>query len=196
MVVPVRHLRHGLLEFVLGQAQADALSETATPKGRPWAIRLSIEVSSTSTRRDSRRDCRRGSPAIDREGGPGRLSNAQGQVAASGPWPPPGTTAGWSWRPPVIRLMTSSTPTLRAVSKPKVGAPPGSGRSLSMVFGTCATRRPPPARRSQPRRRERGVVPADRHQRADPQLLQRLHTGVQPPVRVGGVLVSHRRVRR
>jgi hypothetical protein len=43
----------------------------------------------------------------------------------------------------VIRLLTSSTPTLLAVSKPKVGVPPGSGRSLSMVFGTCATRRSP-----------------------------------------------------
>jgi hypothetical protein len=45
----------------------------------------------------------------------------------------------------VIRLLTSSTPTLRAVSKPKVGVPPGSGRSLSMVFGTCTTPRPVPA---------------------------------------------------
>src|SRR5690242_7487318 len=45
----------------------------------------------------------------------------------------------------VIRLLTSSTPVLLAVSKPKVGVPPGSGRSLSMVFGTCATRRLPPA---------------------------------------------------
>ena len=45
----------------------------------------------------------------------------------------------------VIRLLTSCTPTLLAVSKPKVGAPPGSGRSLSMVFGTCATRRLPSA---------------------------------------------------
>ena len=45
----------------------------------------------------------------------------------------------------VIRLLTSWTPTLRAVSKPNVGVPPGSGRSLSMVFGTCATHRPPPA---------------------------------------------------
>jgi hypothetical protein len=45
----------------------------------------------------------------------------------------------------VIRLLTSPAPTLRAVSKPKVGVPPGSGRSLSMVFGTCTTPRPVPA---------------------------------------------------
>jgi hypothetical protein len=44
-----------------------------------------------------------------------------------------------------IRLLTSWTPTLLAVSKPKVGEPAGNGRSLSMVFGTCTTRRPPPA---------------------------------------------------
>ena len=51
----------------------------------------------------------------------------------------------WVVMASVIRLLTSSTPTLLAVSKPNVGMPPGSGRSLSMVFGTCATRRPPPA---------------------------------------------------
>jgi hypothetical protein len=51
----------------------------------------------------------------------------------------------WVVMASVIRLLTSWTPTLLAVWKPKVGAPPGSGRSLSMVFGTCATRRPPPA---------------------------------------------------
>src|SRR5690349_8301787 len=51
----------------------------------------------------------------------------------------------WVVMASAIKLLTSWTPTLLAVSKPKVGAPPGSGRSLSMVFGTCATRRPPPA---------------------------------------------------
>ena len=51
----------------------------------------------------------------------------------------------WVVMASVIRLLTNSTPTLLAVSKPKVGVPPGSGRSLSMVFGTCATRRLPPA---------------------------------------------------
>src|SRR6266700_5861435 len=51
----------------------------------------------------------------------------------------------WVVMASVIRLLTSWTPTLLAVSKPKVAAPPGSGRSLSMVFGTCATRTPPPA---------------------------------------------------
>ena len=38
------------------------------------------------------------------------------------------------------RLRTICTPSCRAVSKPKVGVEPGSGRSLSMVLGTCATR--------------------------------------------------------
>ena len=51
----------------------------------------------------------------------------------------------WVVMASVIRLLTRPTPTLLAVSKPKVGMPPGSGRSLSMVFGTCATRRAPPA---------------------------------------------------
>ena len=51
----------------------------------------------------------------------------------------------WVVMASVIRLLTSWTPTLLAVSKPNVGIPPGSGRSLSMVFGTCATRRLPPA---------------------------------------------------
>ena len=35
-----------------------------------------------------------------------------------------------------IRFRTSSTPTCRAVSKPNVGTCGGSGRSLSIVFGT------------------------------------------------------------
>jgi hypothetical protein len=43
------------------------------------------------------------------------------------------------------RLWHSIPPSCRAVSKPKVGASPGSGKSLSMVLGTCATRMPPAA---------------------------------------------------
>ena len=74
-------------------------------------------------------------------------------------------------------------------SKPKVGMPPGSGRSLSMVFWHVRHAQASSGRLGQPGRRERGVVPADRHERADPQLLQRRQAGVQPPVRVGGVLV-------
>ena len=38
-----------------------------------------------------------------------------------------------------IRLSTMSAPTERAVSNPNVGALSGSGRSLSIVFGTVAT---------------------------------------------------------
>ena len=45
---------------------------------------------------------------------------------------------------PVVRASTISdstivVPTARAVSKPKVGAFSGSGRSLSIVFGTVTT---------------------------------------------------------
>ena len=39
-----------------------------------------------------------------------------------------------------MRFETISAPTWRAVAKPNVGTSPGSGRSLSMVFGTCTTR--------------------------------------------------------
>src|SRR6266550_4652031 len=38
-----------------------------------------------------------------------------------------------------MRLRTSSLPRLQAVVKPKVTMSPGNGRSLSIVFGTCAT---------------------------------------------------------
>ncbi len=38
-----------------------------------------------------------------------------------------------------IRFSTIAVPTERAVSKPNVGALSGSGRSLSIVFGTVAT---------------------------------------------------------
>ena len=38
-----------------------------------------------------------------------------------------------------MRLCTIAEPTERAVSKPKVGMFSGSGKSLSIVFGTVAT---------------------------------------------------------
>jgi hypothetical protein len=38
-----------------------------------------------------------------------------------------------------MRLRTSSLPRLQAVVNPNVGMSLGSGRSLSIVFGTCAT---------------------------------------------------------
>jgi hypothetical protein len=120
-------------------------ASTATPKGRPWAIRLSIEVSRTSTRRDSRRGSSRGnSSAITVRVAPADFPMPRARWPAERPM---ATTRYHRWvvMASVIRLLTSSTPTLLAVSKPKVGVPPGSGRSLSMVFGTCATRRPPPA---------------------------------------------------
>ena len=120
-------------------------ASTATPKGRPWAIRLSIEVSRTSTRRDSRMGSSRGnSSAITVRVAPADFPIPRARWPADRPM---ATTRYHRWvvMASVIRLLTSWTPTLLAVSKPKVGVPPGSGRSLSMVFGTCATRRPPPA---------------------------------------------------
>ena len=43
-----------------------------------------------------------------------------------------------------IRFCTSCVPRCRAVSKPNVGMSPGSGKSLSIVLGMCATRTAPP----------------------------------------------------
>src|SRR5271166_1469995 len=168
-------------------------ASTATPKGRPWAIRLSIEVSRTSTRRDSRMGSSRGnSSAITVRVAPADFPMPRARWPAERPM---ATTRYHRWvvMASVIRLLTRPISTLLAVSKPKVGAPPGSGRSLSMVWHVRHAQ-PPSGRLGQPGRRERGVVPADRHQRVDPQLPQRLKTSVQPPVRVGGALVAHRRV--
>src|SRR5437762_286857 len=47
-----------------------------------------------------------------------------------------------------IRLRTRSLPTSTAVVKPNVGTPGGSGRSLSIVFGTWATASLPPSTRA------------------------------------------------
>ena len=55
-----------------------------------------------------------------------------------------------------IRFLTSSTPTCRAVWKPNVGTCGGSGRSLSIVFGTC-TLWMAPAERSLMKRDESAV---------------------------------------
>ena len=69
--------------------------------------------------------------------------------SASGPDLRPIETA--RYHRPVVRASSISdsiiaAPTARAVSKPKVGAFSGSGRSLSMVFGTVATPICPPVR--------------------------------------------------
>src|SRR5215471_18416581 len=120
-------------------------ASTATPNGRPWAIRLSIEVSRTSTRRDNRIGSSRGnSSAISVRVAPADFPMPMARWPAERPM---ATTRYHRWvvMASVIRLLTSWTPTVLAVSKPKVGAPPGSGRSLSMVFGTCATRKARPA---------------------------------------------------
>src|SRR6185437_14472183 len=133
------------LSSSLGKRRPMPSASTATPKGRPLAIRLSIEVSRTSTRRDSRTGSSRGnSSAISVRVAPADLPMPRARWPAERPM---ATTRYHRWvvMASVIRLLTSSTPTLLAVSKPKVGVPPGSGRSLSMVFGTCATRRLPPA---------------------------------------------------
>src|ERR1700753_1572025 len=100
----------------------------------------------------------------------------------------------WVVMASVMRLLTSSTPTLRAVSKPNVGMPPGSGRSLSMVFGPWTAAQVAAVGGAQRGRGERGFVAADRDQGPDAELAQRLQAGVQPPVRVGGFFVADGRV--
>ena len=72
-----------------------------------------------------------------------------------------------------IRFCTRSLPSWRAVSKPKVGISPGSGRSLSMVFGTWQTRMRPPACFGHLAGGEHGVVAADGGQMADAELVER-----------------------
>ena len=91
-------------------------ASTATPKGRPWAIRLSIEVSMTSTRRDSRRgSSRRNSSAITVRVAPAAFPMPRARWPAERPM---ATTRYHRWvvMASVIRLLTSSTPTLLAVS--------------------------------------------------------------------------------
>jgi hypothetical protein len=120
-------------------------ASTATPNGRPWAIRLNIAVSMMSTSCASRMGSSPGnSSAIKVRVAPAALPMPRARWPAERPI----ATTRYHRRvvkASVIRLLTNWTPTLRAVWKPKVGAPPGSGRSLSMVFGTWATRRLPPA---------------------------------------------------
>ena len=82
-----------------------------------------------------------------------------------------------------IRLRTSSTPTWRAVWKPKVGTCGGSGRSLSIVLGTWTLRIVPCDRSLTVARRQRRVVAADGHQVRDAGLLQRLDDGPHAPRR-------------
>src|SRR6185437_12435041 len=92
-------------------------------------------------------------------------------------WPaerPMATTRYHRWvvMASVIRLLTSSTPTLLAVSKPKVGTPRGRRQVVVDGFRHVRYAQVPSGRLGQPGRRERGVVPADRHERVDPQLPQ------------------------
>ena len=133
------------------------------------------------------------SSAITVKGGPGRLPDAQGQVAGRAAHghhqvPPPG---GDGVGHQVVDELDPHAP----------GGLEAEGRHAArqrqvVVDGLRHVRhtQAPAGRLGQPGRRERGVVPADRHERADPQLPQRLQAGVQPPVRVGGALVPHRRV--
>ena len=76
-----------------------------------------------------------------------------------------------------MRLRTSSLPRLQAVVKPNVMMSLGSGRSLSMVLGTCATVRPSDGL-GQSRGRKRGVVAADGDEVVDAEALEGLgHPG-------------------
>ena len=128
-----------------GNRRANPSDMMATPKGRPCATRFSIVVSRMSVR------CSR------RMGS--SLGNSSAITLRVAPAAFPIPTAKWPADRPmattkyhrfvvmasVMRLFTMSTPKLRAVSKPNVGTPPGSGRSSSIVLGTCATRIEPPA---------------------------------------------------
>src|SRR6266576_799225 len=104
-----------------------------------------MDVSSTSTRRESRIGSPCGnSSAITVTVAPADFPIPSARCPAERPM---ATTRYQRWvvMASVMRLFTSWTPTLRAVSNPNVGTPPGSGRSLSMVLGTWATRSDPPA---------------------------------------------------
>ena len=113
------------------------------------------------------------SSAIERERRAGGLADAEREVA--------GLAAHRDDHVPAARragvlgtgCAPASAPTWRAVWKPKVGMWAGSGRSLSMVFGTCAVRMRCPVRAVDVARRQRGVVAADRDEVGDAQLLQR-----------------------
>ena len=87
-----------------------------------------------------------------------------------------------------IRLRTSSTPTCRAVWNPNVGTCGGSGRSLSIVFGTCTLRMAPARVLADIARGERCIVAADRDEVRDARLLQHLDHGPRRLGRLGRIL--------
>jgi len=161
-----------------GQPQADALGEHRHPEGRPWAIRLSIEVSMMSTRCGSRMALRGELLADHRQGGPGRLPDAQGQVAGRAAHGHHQVHRWSSWRR--HQVVDELDATLLAVSKPKVGAPPVA-QVVVDVFARAPRASSPatspagtPRTRCRPRRSSRARrSPASA---ATP-------AGVQPPVR-------------
>ena len=178
----------------MGQAQADALGEHRHAEGA--AVGDPLEHRGLQDVHQARQPDGLAAGELlgdHREGGPGRLADAQGQVAGR-------AAHGHHQVPPAGGDGVGH----QVVDQTDPHAPGGleaKGRRAArqrqvVVDGLRHMRhaQAPSGRPGQPGRRERGVVPADRHQRADPQLLQRLQTGVQPPVRVGGVLVPHRRV--
>ena len=72
-----------------------------------------------------------------------------------------------------MRLSRMPAPTERAVSKPNVGALSGSGRSLSIVFGTVATPMRPRVRSAILRRAVGRVVAADADEIANAERVER-----------------------
>ena len=110
-------------------------ARTATPNVRPIARRLMIAPSTMSQMWANDTVPSANSSAMMLSVAPAALP------MPSARWPAlrPIATTTYQRRVALassIRLRTSSTPTCRAVWKPKVGTCGGSGRSLSIVFGT------------------------------------------------------------
>ena len=141
----------------------------ATPNGRPCAMRFSSVVSRMSATWASRTSPSGNSSPMTATVAPAAFA------MPSARWPADRPIATTKYHrlvviASVIRLLTSAVPTWRAVWNPNVGMPAGSGRSLSIVFGTCATWSAAPrgaGGTGDLRRAEGGVVPADRDQRVD-----------------------------
>ena len=173
-------------------------ARTATPKLRPIARRLMIAPSTMSQMCGERHGLvgeLLGDDASAWRRPPCRCRARGGRPC--GPSPRRRTSAASS-RASSIRLRTSSTPTWRAVWKPKVGTCGGSGRSLSIVFGTWTLRIAPCDRSRDRARRERRVVAADGDEVRDAGLLQRLDDRLQRLGRLGRVLArraEHRAAR-
>ena len=111
----------------------------ATPSGRPETLRFKIAPSRTSHASDRLIVGLRNSSGIR------VIVAAEALPIPSAKCPVCRPIATMKYhrfvvRESSLRFITIPAPTCRAVSYPKVGIPPGKGRSLSIVLGTCATR--------------------------------------------------------